>query len=122
MTDSALGRPSEVRVVPSIGSTATSTSGGRPGPPCSPLYRMGPRFVRLALVLFTLLAVGALGAGVYASGEGADVFGVATTTTVPPTTKPPATTTTTLKPSPSPSPSPTVSATDTVDPALTADE
>jgi hypothetical protein len=37
MTDSALPRPREVSVVPSMGSTATSTSGGVPLPTCSPL-------------------------------------------------------------------------------------
>ena len=37
MTAMALGRPREVRVVPSIGSTAMSTAGGWPSPMCSPL-------------------------------------------------------------------------------------
>ena len=37
MTDSALGMPRAVRVVPSSGSTAMSTSGGEPSPMTSPL-------------------------------------------------------------------------------------
>ena len=41
ITDRALGRPRAVRVVPSTGSTAMSTSGDPPSPSCSPLYSMG---------------------------------------------------------------------------------
>ena len=37
ITDSALPRPSEVSVVPSMGSTAMSTDGGVPSPMFSPL-------------------------------------------------------------------------------------
>lgn len=37
ITAMELGRPSAIRVVPSIGSTATSTSGPWPLPTCSPL-------------------------------------------------------------------------------------
>src|SRR5687768_13131078 len=41
MTEMALGRPSEVSVVPSMGSTAMSTLGSAPSPMCSPLKSMG---------------------------------------------------------------------------------
>ena len=41
MTDRAFVRPWAVSVVPSIGSTATSTSGGVPSPTFSPLYSIG---------------------------------------------------------------------------------
>jgi hypothetical protein len=37
ITEIALARPSAVRLVPSIGSTATSTIGMLPSPTCSPL-------------------------------------------------------------------------------------
>ena len=37
MTAIALGMPLAIRVVPSIGSTATSHSGPFPSPTCSPL-------------------------------------------------------------------------------------
>ena len=37
MTERALPRPSEVSVVPSMGSTAMSAAGGVPSPICSPL-------------------------------------------------------------------------------------
>src|SRR5579883_3012271 len=40
-TDNALGSPLEVSVVPSIGSTATSTPGGLPLPTRSPMYSIG---------------------------------------------------------------------------------
>ena len=41
ITDTALGMPLAVRVVPSIGSTATSPSGPLPLPTRSPLYSIG---------------------------------------------------------------------------------
>src|SRR5215218_215903 len=41
MTESALGMPLAVSVVPSSGSTAMSTSGGEPSPICSPLKSIG---------------------------------------------------------------------------------
>ena len=41
MTETALGMLLAARVVPSIGSTATSQSGPVPSPTCSPLYSIG---------------------------------------------------------------------------------
>ena len=48
MTEIAPGRPSDVSVVPSIGSTAMSIAGEEPSPISSPLNSIG-RFVLLAL-------------------------------------------------------------------------
>src|SRR4029077_17189434 len=41
ITASAFGMPLDIRVVPSIGSTATSQSGPVPSPTSSPLYSIG---------------------------------------------------------------------------------
>ena len=69
---------------------------------------MRRRLITAAFFLL-LLALGGLGMAVYATADGVEVFGVATTTTAPPRSTP-TTSSTTLAPTPSPSPTPNVTA------------